>query len=451
MTSLKPDQQLLDRERTVPFVGLTPDDTDAVSLSPRVTRKLGIGDDPQSLKEALALLPHADSGDLRSANEFVNDDGTIDVDAMRDVDGLDVDAALDALDADPETLTDATRFEDVPGHQEIIDQRREALSALGYTVKYQWQVASGKYAIINPQEAYEPGIQTLANYNEGTDVFGWLSYRDYGGVTDLFILFTDETVDLPDDLNYQLYLGYHSGYDFEGGRRLFLNHFGYYPKGKGKGSRLYNIGNSHKRKHVGDPTDAAHERDNDRIPIQEWWDRSHKAFLIDDTLATDINDAEAITISFEDKPFDLYGFFRLLDIPATQAEAAVSRVEAQTNGGQPSMWDIGIGLIFTLASEFSGEKCGPVFRARSRTATSIIRKPGQVMTRALREYQESGHPDEETDDEPASEQAGLGISVADIESAEDLAALDGVDIDDLSTEDKTTLLEGTEQALINAF
>jgi hypothetical protein len=455
MSELTPDQRLINEELTVPFAGLNPDDTDAVEIPNRVARKLDIGANTDSLKEVLDLLPSADSGDLRSANRFVNDDGSLDTEQLKSVDGIDIGAAADALDIDPDAISDATRYERVPGHQEVVDKRREALSALGYNVKYQWQIASGKYAIINPDHAYQPGLDTLANFNEEDDVFGWLSFRDYGGIVDLYILFTDECVQTPDDIDYDIYLGYHTGYDFEGQRRLFLNHFGYYPKGEGRGSYLYGIGTSHKRKHVGDPTNPVHERNNDRLPIEQWWNESHKEFLQDDTLVTEVTDAQQITADFEDEPFDLYGFYRLLDIPPSQAESAVSRVEVQTNGRLPTMWDIGIGLVFTLASEFSGHKSGAVFRARSRTATDIIRNPDRVISRVYREYQESGLPDDDTDDTSTDTSAdttsNLDILISEIESPDDLAELDSFNVGDLSAEEKGTLVETTEQVLINNF
>lgn len=452
MTNLTPDQRLIQEELTVPFAGLREEDMDPTELPSAITTKLDITEETASLDEVLEILPDASFGDLRSANEFVNADGTLDTEKLSAVDGIDVDTAADALDTEPEAVTDADRFETVPGYQEVIDERREALSALGYSVKYQWQIASNKYAIINPDHAYQPGIDTLENFNEESDVFGWLSIRDYGGIVDLYLLFTDETVPTPDDVDYDIYLGYHSGYDFEGNRRLFLDHFGYYPKGKPRGSYLFGIGKSHKRKHVGDPTNPAHERSNDRLPIEQWWHESHKEFLKDDHLITEVTNAEEITLNFENEPFTLYDFYRLLDIPAGQAESAVSRVEAQTNGQLPTMWDIGVGLIFTLASEFSGHKAGAVFRARSRTATKIIRHPEAAITDVYREYQEAGLPDATDDSDTTTDvQSNLDVLVSDIDSPDDLAELESVNVGELSPEAKGELVETTEQLLINAF
>ena len=451
MTNLTPDQRLLEEELSIPFAGLYPEDSPQTDLPARVKRKLDLNGETASLSELIDLLPDAEFGDLRSANSFVNQDGSLDVAALEDVDGMDIETASQALGVAPDEITDATKYERVPGHEEVIDKRREALSALGYSIKYQWQVASSSYGIINPNHAYDPALDTLSDFNENTDAFGWLSLRDYGGIVDLYILFTDETIATPDDIDYDIYLGYHTGYDFEGNRQLFVNHFGYYPKGKGKGGRLHGIGSSHTRKHLGDPTNAEHEKNNDRLPIQQWWLEGHKEFLKDDQLINEVTNAENITVNFDDRPFDLYGFYRLLDIPASQAESAASRVDVQANGKLPTMWDIGIGLVFTLASEFSGHKAGAVFRARSRTAAKIIRRPEAAVSEALREYEEGGLPDDDADSDTTPEQEGLDIVISDIESPDDLAALDGFDVGELSASDKGELVEKTEQVLINAF
>lgn len=453
MSSYLPDQRLLSERLTLPFVGLTTTDTDDVDVPRRLERQLNIGDDPESLTDVIELLPDASVGDLRSANEFVNEDGTLDVDALEDVDGIDVQAAADALDTTPSDVTDATRYQPVRGSNEIIDQRREALAALGYQTRYQWQIASTDYAIINPPDAYRPALEAFQDFNEATDIVGWLSWRDYGGTVDLYILFTDETIDTPAAMPYPIYLGYHTGYGFTNNRKLFLNHFGLYPEGDDHGTYLYNIGESHSRKHVGDPTNAAHETANDRVPIDQWWIDGHKAFLRDDSLVTDVANAESITIRFNCYPFDLQAFYELLEIPTTTAEAATGRVAAYDDPTAPSMWTAGMALALTLADCFTGDKAGPRFRAQSRTATRLIKHPDSAISAALREYEEAGHPhddtDDPTDDSPAGNDLPIDIMLSEIDSPEDLAQLDGVNVADLTTEQKSQLAASTEQVLIN--
>jgi hypothetical protein len=80
--------------------------------------------------------------------------------------------------------TDAEAVVPVENHQDIVDQRRKALCTMGYDVRFRWQIASDRYSIINPQEAYQPIITALQRRGE-TGAFGWLSYRDWGGLLKL--------------------------------------------------------------------------------------------------------------------------------------------------------------------------------------------------------------------------------------------------------------------------
>lgn len=451
MTNYLPDQRLLRERLTIPFVGLTSADTNDVDLPGYLNRRLNIGDNPDALENVIDLLPDASSGDLRSANEFVNADGTLDVDALQSVEGVDLQAAADALEIRPEDITDATRFHEIKGRQEIIDRRREALAALGYPTRYQWQIASSDYAIINPNHAYQPALDTLAEFGERTDVFGWLTWRDYGGTVNLYILFTDETVATPEVMNHPIYLGYHSGYGFSNNRKLFVNHFGLYPEGSDKGSYLYNIGSSHSRKHLGDPTDAAHEVSNDRLPIDQWWVEGHKEFLRDNSLVTEVENADSITIRFDAYPFGLQAFYELLSIPTTTAKAAASRVAAYDDPSAPTLWTTGMGLALTLANCFSGDKAGPRFRAQSRTATNLFKHPHSAIVSALREYEEAGHPhagDDNGTTSSTTEDLSVDTLISDIESPDDLANLNGVNVADLSPSQKSDLAATTEQVLI---
>lgn len=72
-------------------------------------------------------------------------------------------------------------------HKDIVDERRKALHALGFEVKFRWQIASDGYAIINPKEAYLPIIGALQRRGQN-DVFGWVSYRDWGGILKMFVI-----------------------------------------------------------------------------------------------------------------------------------------------------------------------------------------------------------------------------------------------------------------------
>jgi len=448
--SVTPDSRLVIESQHVPFVGLTDSDQTDVEVPDTARSKLDIGDDPDTFRDVINLLPDAAYGDLRAVNQFVNDDGSLDIDHLSTVD-IDIGKAADVLGVDPDAITDADKYEHLENRKLIVDTRREALSALGFDVSYSWQVASDGYAIVPPKDIYNPAADTFAQYNEGADIFGWVSIRDYGGTVDLYILFADEYVQTPSDYDADLYLGYNSGYDYKGHKKLYVNHFGYCPRGEGLGSLLYGLGTSHSRKHLGTPTDKAHERSNDRLPIQEWWNTGHKAFLNDNSVERDIATAESMTVDFDSYPFDHYGFYRHLDIPPTHAEAAVARLNAQTADRDSTMWDLGFALILSLASSFNGDKAGPTFRARIKVGTDLIQQPQTPFKEALRNHRENGPPDADDDIAESRSDVDINALLSDIETPDDLTTLEGINVEDLSTTDKARVVERVEQAKLKTF
>ncbi|MFC7142964.1 hypothetical protein ACFQMA_24465 [Halosimplex aquaticum] len=180
---------LLNQEATHAFAGLT--SADGAAYPDAVSPETGCLDpNPRSLKDVLSVLPQASSGELWATNEFVGVDGTIDIEALRNVDGLDIDTLETATGQSlSEIATDASSdpLVRVRDHQDIVDERRKALCALGFDVKFRWQIASDRYSIINPQEAYLPIVGALQQRGEA-GAFGWASYRDWGGLLKMFVV-----------------------------------------------------------------------------------------------------------------------------------------------------------------------------------------------------------------------------------------------------------------------
>ena len=160
-----PVTALLAEDRTVPFAGLT-DATATLGweIQP-ISPELRCGDDESlSLKAVISVLPRASSGELWATNEFVATDGTVDADAIKAVHGLDAERFEAEIGQSLDAAARAARGEPIipiEDHQDIVDERRKALHALGYDVKFRWQIASDRYSIINPQEAYLPIIDAL--------------------------------------------------------------------------------------------------------------------------------------------------------------------------------------------------------------------------------------------------------------------------------------------------
>jgi hypothetical protein len=344
MTATVPVTDLLARETTLSFAGLTPADQgdypDAVSSEARC-----LDPDPRSLKDVIATLPQASSGELWATNEFVDVDGTVDIEAIRDVHGLDVDALEDAAECSLDEL--ATRTSSDPlvrirDHQDIVDKRRKALCALGYDVKFRWQIASDRYSIINPQEAYLPIIGALQQRGE-TAAFGWANYRDWGGLLKMFVVFPglkhtvsgsedtefdDHTngvtsVGDSDETNLIVYGGFETGYDFRGTQTLWAKPMLYFPE---TGAVVPDTGKRYTRRHYGRATDATHERANDRVPINEWWKAIYDDVadrLVDVDRA--IRRTQAIAYDFETLPFDTATCYQYWGVATTYAEAAADR------------------------------------------------------------------------------------------------------------------------------
>lgn len=452
--NLLPDQNLLKQSTKIPFKGLHPRHIDETDVPDHLERKIGLeGDDVVSFADVVDLLPTADVAELRTVNQFVDEDGSVDLNAIDDVDGLDSDAAIEALDEDRDDIHADSQYDPLEGRVAIVDRRREALAALGYSIKYHWQVASRNYGIISPRDGYQPAVKTFEQYDESTNIFGWVDYRDYGGTVDIYILFTNQVIGDDGSLSNPLYLGYHTGYDFCGQKKFFLNHFGYYSK---FGTRLHGIGHEETRKHVGNPTNKSHERSNERVPIQEWFNQAHKLFLEFDDFETDVHNASEITVDFEDQPFGVCDFYRLLGLPQSHAENASARLLGQANHAdedtvEATVLSLGFSLAFALQTEFTGDKSGARFRTFSRTAVNIIRKPELLLKRALREYQEGTLDDAESDEQQSHAQTYDFGSLSAIEDADDLDGLEGINVGDLTIPEKSELLQTTEQALLGNY
>jgi hypothetical protein len=199
----------------------------------------------------------------------------------------------------------------VEDHQDIVDKRRKALDAL--------------------------------QHRGETDVFGWASYRDWGGLLKLFVVCpgleqtvtggeasdpeTDTegltAVSETDDTELIVYGGFETVYDFRGTQTLWAKPILYFPE---TGAVVPDTGKRYTRRHYGRATDAAHERANDRVPITEWWqsiydDIDLRMVEVDRT----IRRARAFAYEFETLPFSTTDCYRYWGIAETYASVAAER------------------------------------------------------------------------------------------------------------------------------
>ena len=454
MAATVPVADLLARETTLSFAGLTPADQgdypDAVSSEARC-----LDPDPRSLKDVIATLPQASCGELWATNEFVGVDGTVDIEAIRDVHGLDVDALEDASGYSLDEL--ATRASSDPlvsirDHQDIVDERRKALCALGYDVKFRWQIASDRYSIINPQEAYLPIIGALQQRGE-TEAFGWASYRDWGGLLKMFVVcpglehtvsgsedteFDDDpdgvtSVADSDEADLVVYGGFETGYDFRGTQTLWAKPILYFPE---TGTIVPDTGKRYTRRHYGRATDADHERANDRVPINEWWKAIYDD-IADRLVKVDlaIRRTRAIAYDFDELPFDAATCYRYWGVANRYAEAAADRATTLASpSSRPTVYNLQLSLLIALLDEYEGSWASNTHQEYLEVAGELLRKPAMMIQLAMKEHdRQIDEPEERV--LPASQQT---LS----DALEDVIDIPGIEVDT-----EANLTDGAAQRL----
>ena len=412
-----PVTSLLAEEHTLRFAGVTDGDAEAVPGDDWCSPEAWCGDDDVTpLGQALSVLPRASSGELWATNEFVATDGDVDIAAIEAVHGLDADALEETTGRSLDDLAaqaDAEPIVSVDDHQDIVDRRRKALCALGYDVRFRWQIASDRYSIINPQEAYQPIITALRGRGE-TGAFGWLSYRDWGGLLKLFVVCPglkqvvgppEGAVDIDDeddidalgdrrvgdtgatdsDEELVVYGGFETGYDFRGTQTLWAKPILYFPDSE---TIVPDTGQRYTRRHYGQATNADHERANDRVPISEWWasiydDVEARLVDVDETLRR----ARAITYDFEVLPFSAADCYRYWGIADTYAAVAADRATSLADPtSRPTVFNLQLSLLIALLEEYTGSWASNTYQEYIETAGELLQKPAMMIQLAMQEH-----------------------------------------------------------------
>jgi hypothetical protein len=451
-------RSLIAKEQTLPFLGLTPADATTADypdgIEPAGRRFLNTdASEARSLKAVIKALPQASSGELRAVNEFVNPENkTIDPEEIRDVDGLNADLLEAATGQSIEELAanaPSDRLLAVNDHQDIIDRRRLALAALGYPVKFRWQIATSTYSIVNPKEAYLPLMGALQKHG-ADEAFGWMNMRDWGGVAKLTVILPgfrreldtsqsdgstkaairehDALADIDPTMGdnsdeddgtptVTVYGGIQTGYDFRGSQTMWAKPLIFFP---GSGTVMYGVGKRYSRRHVGDVTNAAHERAHDRVPIMEWWgniydDIDRQTTTVDDVLIR----ARSVAINFEELPFDVDGFYVYLGIPGTYAENASTRAtRIAAPESRPTLWNLQLSLLVALG-EFEGSRASDTFQAYNEVARDILFSPGKSIQLAAREHDLQADDDEPSiapDQQTLSDALGEAFAIPGVEA-----------------------------------
>ena len=105
-----PVADLLEQEAMLPFAGLTLQDPREYPEEVSANGEYFSGS-PRSFKEVIQVLPRAADGELWATNEFVDTTGAVDLEAIRNVEGLDVDGpgSVDELVGRPQFSVGSSR------------------------------------------------------------------------------------------------------------------------------------------------------------------------------------------------------------------------------------------------------------------------------------------------------------------------------------------------------
>ena len=472
------DQQLsigslLDEQGTIPFRGLTqsqeyPDDVELPADRRAVSHR--------AFSAAMQVLPQAGEGDLWADNEFVSvtadDHVTVDVEAIKDVHGLDPDSIEAETGCTIEQLiSEASPEATIPvsDHKDIVDRRRLALRSLGFDCKFRWQIASSGYQPGDMQQFFRRKI--AACQKQGIeDAFGWIRHYDWGGAVVMTTIYPEmeHTLTAPDtDIEIQdgkytiaesdgveeavetdsgaatdgltVYYGDRMGYDFRGSSTIWAYPVVFIPQNN---VMIPLPSPRFSRRHEGEFMDVSSEREEGRKSPVEW----HESILgklekISSTINTEILRSRVVAIDFSELPFGVQEFYEYLGLPASYAEPAANRATAIASPeDQPSIWTLQISLKLVLVDEFQGTKAGDTYQNYQEIAGQLLRFPAQQIQLALTEHEHQSEDDESETLLPEDQQ-----QLAD--SLDDVVDLPGVTEDDLSVQGAQQVEQNIQERL----
>lgn len=452
LTQMGDVRDLVAQSKRIPFLGLTTTTDSSYPENTDVTSPF-YANTPRTFSDVIRSLPAAEKGDLYARNEYVREDGSVDTSAITALDGIDT----SELPVNPNAISSAQKYDRAHRHVDIVDPRRKALSALGYDCEFRWQIATNSYTIINPHDVYLPAYETFQQKGVENSIFGWADIDDWGGTVNMYILFKEQVIEHPGETtpDGNIYLGLHTGYDFQGGRAMDVKPFGY---DTANDVRFYSLGDRQSRRHVGDAHNAEHERENERVPIEEWWENEYDNLTLwTDDLVDDIEVATELTIDFSrgwfsENEFTLTDLYEYLDIPDSYIQetdggrGAVKRAQRHSPSQTTySAWTLFYALARTLETEFHGDDyTGATFTRYAEIARNILRSPHDLIRRAKDEYEY------QTQSKQGHQSAGQNTPDIQSHITESVTDVDGVDTEDkLDLVDKRELAKETQQKLFD--
>jgi hypothetical protein len=481
-------ESLVKEEGVIPFLGFTSEDNQSASY-PGTFTVVGERFDPDasSFVGVLDFLPKPADGTLLSRNMFAitddNDDVVgVDAEAIRDIHGLDVDKLEDITEQSVEELaavaadTHAEPYYEVQSNKEIIDPRRLALRTLfGIPCRYRYYVGS---------DGYEAGdMHALLTQKRAIDednAFGWLRFRNYGGEvsittvypslstegilenlpSDVDIDLDDNTLvatadgdddqdveklieietpgedasDLADDSRLTAYFGEKTTYNYHGTSKIKTRPVVFIPQKKVTVPLPVTADEfSFSRKHSGDWMNAAHERQNDRLPPAKWHQKIvSKLEDLSEPISKELLRSRMVSVDFDTLPYSLTDFYTYLGLPQTYAEQAAGQA-AQLSSADAvdsfSLWTLQVAVKSTLLDEFQGNEASSRYRDLEDIAGQLLRYPVRQLSIANDAYLRE---QEQQDDESDAEDGVLDPAQETLfESLDEIGELPGVTTDSL--------------------
>jgi hypothetical protein len=242
--------------------------------------------------------------------------------------------------------------------------------------------------------------------------------REHDALADVDPAMSDGSDEDDETATVTVYGGIQTGYDFRGSQTMWAKPLLFFP---GSGTVMYGVGQRYSRRHVGDVTNAAHERAHDRVPIMEWWgniydDLDERTTTVDDVLVR----ARSVAIDFEELPFDVDDFYVYLGIPSTYAESASTRAtRIAMPDSCPTLWNLQLSLLVALG-EFEGARASDTFQAYNEVARDILFSPGKSIQLAAREHDLQADDDEPSiapDQQTLSDALGEAFAIPGVEVA----------------------------------
>jgi len=270
-----------------------------------------------------------------------------------------------------------------------------------------FSVPTDSYTIINPTDVYGALEDVLrAETYEDTPlselVFGEIRQYRGGGEVHMDIMLDGLSVTLP-GRNEPITMGVTSGYDFFGNNAVYVEGFA---RDSYCANSIRSLTDREVVKHVGDVDGFG-----------PWWESVLEQLeLVADDLLGFITDAQDITLTLPDVPFDLEGFYELLGFPEYLAQQAAS--DARANAADPfeiDMWTLHSGATYALTHFFRGKE-GDSLDSYVRMANDILFNPDGTLERVEREYEQQAEAETNGDGQTGLESQ---VALAQIEQVSD--------------------------------